>query len=104
MELVKATTLSELRHKKEKTISVMGKRVAVFLDPDGTLRALEMSCKHHGADLSTGKREGRVVTCPRHGWQYDIVTGECKKGNSPPLRAHAVELRGDDVYVSLFPL
>lgn len=103
MEFIKATSLSELQQKKEKTISVMGKRVTVFWEQEGSPRAMEMTCKHHGADLSTGKRSGTVVTCPRHGWQYDLKTGACLKGNSPPLRAHLVELRGDDVYVSLFP-
>lgn len=103
LQLIKAATLSELKQNREKTISVLGKRVAIFLEPGGRLRAIEVTCKHHGADLTTGKRHGSVVTCPRHGWQYDLVTGECLKGNSPPLRPHAVELRGEDVWVSLFP-
>jgi nitrite reductase/ring-hydroxylating ferredoxin subunit len=102
-DFVKVGTRAELEGKREKTIALMGKRVAVFLEPDGSLRALEVSCKHQGADLTAGPRRGSVATCPRHGWQYHLVTGECLKGGGPPLRPHAVELRGEEVWVSLLP-
>jgi len=32
-------------------------------------------CSHMNGDLSQGKLEGTVVTCPRHGSQFDISNG-----------------------------
>jgi len=33
-------------------------------------------CPHMKGDLSQGKLEGTVVTCPVHGSQFDISTGQ----------------------------
>ena len=37
--------------------------------------AVSNRCPHLGGDLSAGKLEGTVVTCPRHGSQFDITNG-----------------------------
>ena len=84
------------------TVRLMGKPVSVFLGEDGFF-SREMGCKHQGADLSSAPLEGSVVTCARHGWQYDLLTGECKNQNSPPLRAHHVAVEDKAVFVAIFP-
>lgn len=37
-------------------------------------------CPHAGATLSEGELEGGVVTCPRHGSQFDVTTGQRLRG------------------------
>lgn len=37
-------------------------------------------CPHAGARLSAGALEGSVLTCPRHGSQFDVSTGERVRG------------------------
>ena len=37
--------------------------------------ATQDRCQHLGGDLSQGKLEGTVVTCPRHSSQYDLADG-----------------------------
>jgi nitrite reductase/ring-hydroxylating ferredoxin subunit len=37
-------------------------------------------CPHAGATLSEGELEGGVVTCPRHGSQFDVATGQRLRG------------------------
>ena len=37
-------------------------------------------CPHAGALLSEGEVDGGVVTCPRHGSQFDVSTGERLRG------------------------
>lgn len=37
-------------------------------------------CPHAGADLSQGKLDGAVLTCPRHGSQFDVRTGDRLRG------------------------
>jgi len=83
--------------------TLLGKRVAAFRT-GGALVALEMSCKHQGADLTAGAFDGTIVTCPRHGWRYDLATGAClSPPNGPPLRRHAVRVEGEHILVSLRP-
>jgi nitrite reductase (NADH) small subunit len=49
--------------------------VAVFA-VDGTYYGLDGICLHAGGPLAEGYVNGCVVTCPWHGWQYDLRTGE----------------------------
>jgi nitrite reductase/ring-hydroxylating ferredoxin subunit len=101
---VRIARLADLDGVPFKAATLLGKRVAVLRGADGEIRALEMSCKHQGADLTAGKIEGEVVTCPRHGWRYDLGTGAClQPANGPPLRRHDVRVDGGDVHVSLLP-
>lgn len=84
-------------------ISVLGKKVGIF-SRAGQIYALQMSCKHQGADLSKGRFERGEVTCPRHGWRYDLTTGEClEPSHGAPLRFHDVEIVDDQVMISLRP-
>jgi nitrite reductase/ring-hydroxylating ferredoxin subunit len=101
---VKVARLAELEGAPLKAVTLLGKRVAILRRGDGGLAALEMSCKHQGADLTAGRFEGGAVTCPRHGWRYDLETGEClNQPLSPPLRRHAVRVEGDAILVCVTP-
>jgi nitrite reductase/ring-hydroxylating ferredoxin subunit len=46
----------------------------------GRLCAVADMCPHAGATLSEGEVEGSIVTCPRHGSQFDVCTGERVRG------------------------
>jgi nitrite reductase/ring-hydroxylating ferredoxin subunit len=46
----------------------------------GELYAVEDRCPHAGATLSEGEVDGSIVTCPRHGSQFDVCTGERTRG------------------------
>jgi 3-phenylpropionate/trans-cinnamate dioxygenase ferredoxin subunit len=37
--------------------------------------ATQNRCPHMGGDLSAGTLEGTVITCPRHGSQFDVSDG-----------------------------
>ncbi|MBN2529154.1 MAG: Rieske (2Fe-2S) protein [Deltaproteobacteria bacterium] len=103
-DFVKFGTLTELKQKKSLNRKIIGKWVSVFLDENMEPYALEMSCKHQGANLAEGKISNNVVTCPRHFWQYDIRTGKAITEYSPNLRKHAIRIREDDLYVSIRPV
>jgi nitrite reductase/ring-hydroxylating ferredoxin subunit len=46
----------------------------------GCLHAVQDRCPHAGAALSAGALAGTTVTCPRHGSQFDVTTGERLRG------------------------
>ncbi len=43
---------------------------------DGKFFAINNTCLHRGGPLAEGELNGKVVTCPWHGWQYDVTTGQ----------------------------
>ena len=49
--------------------------------------AVDGRCPHMKGDLSQGKLEGTVVTCPRHGSQFDISNGRVVRWLKGGLRS-----------------
>ncbi len=47
---------------------------------DGAVHAVADRCPHAGAPLSEGELSGRQITCPWHGSQFDVCTGERTRG------------------------
>ena len=104
MEFVKVAVIDDFQTKGIKSLSILGKKVAIIKRDDGSFYAIETGCKHQGADLSKGKIELGIATCPRHDWQYDLETGECINHDSPRLRKYAVKIEGNDIKISLIPI
>ncbi|WP_455377338.1 Rieske (2Fe-2S) protein [Petrachloros mirabilis] len=77
-----------------------GKTLAVF-NVDGTFHVLDNDCIHRGGPLGEGEVEGHVVSCPWHGWQFDLTTGECVKNPSSKVQVYQVKVEGSDVKVLL---
>ena len=70
-----------------------GRRVALFSHA-GAWYAIDAVCPHQGADLALGEIEelsdGPCVSCPRHGWTFDLATGFCEDLGDVALRAYEV--------------
>lgn len=59
-------------------------------------------CPHAGATLSEGTLEGGVITCPLHGSQFDVCSGERVRGPADdPIPSFAVAVSGGVVYLEL---
>jgi nitrite reductase/ring-hydroxylating ferredoxin subunit len=67
-----------------------GGSIAIFRVGE-RLCAVRDECPHAGASLADGVLEGTIVTCPRHGSQFDVVTGSRERGPSDfPIRTYRV--------------
>ena len=66
----------------------------------GTIYAFGDSCRHEGGSLSSGVLRDDIVTCPWHGWAYNVRTG---KSLIPPvglrIPTYPVEIDGDRIAV-----
>jgi nitrite reductase/ring-hydroxylating ferredoxin subunit/alkylhydroperoxidase/carboxymuconolactone decarboxylase family protein YurZ len=49
-------------------------------------RVFDTRCPHQGTDIQQLALEGTTLTCPRHGWQFDIADGACTAHGNEPLR------------------
>jgi nitrite reductase (NADH) small subunit/3-phenylpropionate/trans-cinnamate dioxygenase ferredoxin subunit len=74
-------------------------RTVALANVDGKFFCVDNTCLHHGGPLGEGLLEGSVVTCPWHGWQYDVTTGKVIANPSVGVQSYAVEVRGNDIYV-----
>jgi nitrite reductase/ring-hydroxylating ferredoxin subunit len=66
-----------------------------------SFHAMNDVCPHRGAFIGSGPLEGTVVTCPWHGWAFDVVTGECLTNPNACQRKFAVVLDNGMVMVEL---
>jgi len=67
----------------------------------GHLSCVENRCAHLGMPLEMGRLEDGVLTCPYHGFQYALETGECLTAPEVQLKVHAVRLQGARVQVRI---
>jgi len=64
----------------------------VVCQVEGQLTAVANTCPHAGKPLGEGELKGRVLTCPYHGYAYDVLTGRNVDypHEEPPVRRYPV--------------
>jgi nitrite reductase/ring-hydroxylating ferredoxin subunit len=68
----------------------------VVVETDGALRAFPAECPHQLGPLGEGRVESGVVTCPWHGYRFDLATGDNLSGQRCQLQPlPAVEVAAD---------
>jgi len=95
---VRVASVSEIPAGEGKTLEVDGKAIAVF-NCDGTFYAIDNTCKHEGGPLGEGELAGTVVTCPWHGWTYDVTTGISPDDPACAVEKYEVRVEGSEVLV-----
>jgi len=77
-----------------------GRMVAVA-NVGGTLHAIDGLCPHQGGPLGTGELCGAVLTCPWHGWQFDVTTGRHRVSATVRQAVHEVREHDGRIEVRL---
>lgn len=75
-------------------------RVALFR-VKGEIHAIRNACPHAGAPLSGGSCRGELVTCPRHGWLFNLRTGACLTQAMYALKTYPVRVEDGFVWVGV---
>src|SRR5256885_1237075 len=81
-----------------RVVVVQGHPVALF-NVEGRFYAVSNVCLHRGGPIGEGFLDDTVVTCPNHGWEYDVRTGANLANPMARLRTFEVRIEGDDVLV-----
>jgi 3-phenylpropionate/trans-cinnamate dioxygenase ferredoxin subunit len=104
--------VADLPPGSRRIVEVAGRSIGVF-NVDGTFHALRNACPHQGAPLCRGSvqgtaepsrpgeyrwvREGEILRCPWHGWEFDLTTGRSV------FNPHRTRVRRYDVSVGAAP-
>jgi len=97
-EWIDALAAGELPAGTSRVVEAGGKRIALF-NVEGEIRAISDTCLHQGAQLGMGSLEGEVVTCPLHGWQFDVRTGACLTRPGRSVDTYEVRCEGGRIFV-----
>ena len=100
-KLVKIAETKDVKPGQGIAFDVEGNRIAVF-NKEGTFYAMDDTCPHAGASFADGPLDGEVVTCPWHGAEFDITTGEVL---GPPaaegVKKYNIKVEGTEIKVEV---
>jgi len=100
VQLIKTCAIGDIALGSAKVVEVQGQQIALF-NVAGTLHAIDDRCLHRGGSLGQGRLEGSVVTCPLHGWKFDVISGACITRPGMQTKSYAVSIEGHDVLLAL---
>ena len=112
----RVATVEEIPPGGRKIVKVQGREVGIF-NLEGRYYALKNVCRHQGARVCLGKvtgttlpsrvyeyrygREGQILRCPWHGWEYDITTGQSLFDEAVKVVTYPVHVEDESIYVEL---
>ncbi len=99
-EWVRITTLNELPPGSSREFEYEGRIIALF-HLDEQIYAIDGICPHQGGPLAEGECNGTIVTCPWHGWQFDVRNGQSPTFKSIRHPVYDVKLENDDIMIQI---
>jgi nitrite reductase/ring-hydroxylating ferredoxin subunit len=107
--------IGEILPGARRIIQIEERSIGVF-NIDGRYVAVLNVCPHELAPVCLGRlggttlssdpgewvwgREGEILTCPWHGWEFDLLTGACLT-DKRRLRLYEVTVEGDQIIVMI---
>jgi nitrite reductase (NADH) small subunit len=99
-QLVTVSRVDEVPLGGARIVDAEGRELALF-NADGEFYATQNECLHLKGPLGEGELDGYVVTCPWHGYQYDVRTGENEFDLALQLETFEVVVENGDVKVAI---
>ena len=100
MAFVRAARKDEIPAGTIREFQVDGKTLAIS-NVEGKFFAINNTCLHRGGPLGEGELKGKIVTCPWHGWQYDVTTGKVAANPAVGVASFTAEVRGEDIWIDI---
>jgi nitrite reductase/ring-hydroxylating ferredoxin subunit len=107
---------SEINPGEFRLVEVKRHSIGLF-NVNGTFVAALNVCPHELAPVCRGRlsgttlpsppgeyrwgREGEILACPWHGWDFDLLTGKALADDRVRLRLYPVTVRDDTVFITL---
>ena len=100
MAFIKVANVDQLKERCGTLVTVNGEEIALFRC-GSAIFAINNVCAHqHFSMLHQGRIEHFEVTCPMHGWKYDIRTVDSTTGQGHVSR-YDVKVVGDEVFIDV---
>ena len=80
----------------------IGDRRILLANVGGQFYAVDDTCTHEDASLSSGALRGEWVKCPLHGSRFNVRTGEVvEEPASERLATYPVRIEADEVWIGM---
>jgi nitrite reductase (NADH) small subunit len=97
------TTVARVEDVQPGTVTTVhaGEQALALARVGDAFYATQAQCIHLQGPLGEGELEDHVLSCPWHGWQYDVRTGENEFDRAIRLETFEVVVEDGDVKVAL---
>jgi 3-phenylpropionate/trans-cinnamate dioxygenase ferredoxin subunit len=78
----------------------LDRHLLLIANVDGNYYALDDTCTHEDASLSTGSLQGDLIKCPLHGSRFNVRTGAVlEEPAEENLKTYTVVIDGRDILI-----
>ena len=94
------TSLAEIPEQGVLDLKLEGHKLLLSRQGE-TVTCFHNACSHLGVPIDGGECEDGILTCPYHGFQFELGTGNCLTAPAVPLRPYPVKVNNGQVFVQL---
>ena len=98
MKWINIAKISEIEPGQSLVVKFDGEDIAIF-NAGEAFYAVNNACPHQGGPLNQGVLTNNRITCPWHGWQYDLKSG-CPI-TTPNLQTYPLRVQGDTLQIAI---
>lgn len=80
---------------------VEGVKIIVIHTESGVVRAVQHICPHQSFTLADGGLEGDILTCSKHLWEFNVVTGCGVNPTGAEIALYPVKVENGGIHVSI---
>lgn len=95
-----AAKVADVPNFGKKVVEVDGRQV-LLINEKGVIHAVENECPHQGSPLQAGIVKDGHLSCPRHGYRFDLSTGACLTMPQYSLATYPTAIEGEDIMIEL---
>ena len=100
-DFVVAIGENEIKEDSMKLVNVVGRSI-LLVRHSGQVFGVSNRCPHMGCSLANGRLKEFVVTCPCHGWSFDVRNGQYQTAKEITLTSYECKIENGKIYVKIF--
>jgi nitrite reductase/ring-hydroxylating ferredoxin subunit len=100
-DYIPVVKVDELTDDVVKQVTVVGRSV-LLIKHEGQVFGVASRCPHMGCSLANGKLKGYILSCPCHGWNFDIRNGQYQDNKSIVLMTYECKVEDGQVFMRMF--
>lgn len=95
-----AAKVSDVPNFGKKVVEIDGRQI-LLINMKGVFHAVENECPHQGSPMQAGIVKDGHISCPRHGYRFDLTTGSCLTMPEYTLATYPTTIEGEDILIDL---
>ncbi|MFN3134185.1 MAG: Rieske (2Fe-2S) protein [Candidatus Kryptonium sp.] len=98
---IEIASVDEIKSGELKVFEVNGESI-ILINLNGEFFAYKNQCSHMELELSDAEITGEILTCPWHGAQFNIRTGDVVRlPASEPLERYEVKIQDGKIFIKI---